>query len=71
MKDGSRKAVHVEHAIGSLQRPLTDNDLERKFSALVEPVLGAASLRPLMDAAWDLQSAHDVRALVRLAVPSA
>ena len=71
MKDDSRKEVHVEHAIGSLQRPLTDADLERKFSALVEPVLGGAALRPLMDAAWALASANDVRALVKLAVPQA
>ena len=69
MKDGSRKTVHVEHAIGSLQRPLTDADLERKFSSLVEPVLGAAALRPLMAAAWALDGAADVRPLVRLAVP--
>lgn len=68
MKDGSRKTVHVEHAIGSLQRPLTDADLERKFSGLVEPVLGKAALRPLMAAAWALQRAPDVRALVQLAV---
>ena len=69
MKDGSRKTVHVEHAIGSLQRPLTDADLERKFSSLVEPVLGGAVLRPLMAAAWGAGRASDVHDLVRLAVP--
>ena len=69
MKDGTRKEVHVEYAIGSLQRPLTDADLERKFSSLVEPVLGAAALRPLMGAAWGVGGATDVRELVRLAVP--
>ena len=67
MKDGSRKTVHVEHAIGSLQRPLTDTDLERKFSSLVTPVLGESALRPLVEAAWLIGTAGDVRALVRLA----
>ena len=67
MKDGSRKTVHVEHAIGSLQRPLTDTDLERKFSSLVTPVLGERALRPLVEAAWLIGTAGDVRALVRLA----
>ena len=70
MKDGSRKTVHVEHAIGSLQRPLTDADLERKFSSLAAPVLGQAALAPLMVAAWGLGAAADVRALVKLAVPA-
>ena len=33
--------MFVEHAIGSLQRPMTDADLARKFHGLVDPVLGA------------------------------
>jgi 2-methylcitrate dehydratase PrpD len=70
MKDGSRKSVHVEHAIGSLQRPLTDAQLEAKFSALAAPVLGETALRPLMDAAWQVSAAADVRGLVKLAVPT-
>ena len=70
MKDGTRKEVHVEHAIGSLQRPLTDADLERKFSALAEPVLGRGSLAALITATWGLGTAADVRQLVKLAVPS-
>ena len=70
MKDGSRKTVHVEHAIGSLQRPLTDADLERKVSSLVEPVLGNGVLAPLMAAAWGLGTANNVRQLVTLAVPA-
>ena len=70
MKDGTRKAVHVEHAIGSLQRPLTDADLERKFSSLAEPVLGKPALAPLIAAAWGLGAAADVRQLVMLAVPA-
>ena len=70
MKDGTRKKVHVEHAIGSLQRPLTDADLERKFSSLAEPVLGRGALAPLLGAAWGLSAAGDVRGLVRLSVPA-
>ena len=70
MRDGSTRTVHVEHAIGSLQRPLTDADLERKFSSLVAPVLGQAVLAPLMAAAWGIGVAGDVRELVRLSVPA-
>lgn len=70
MKDDTRKTVHVEHAIGSLQQPLTDVDLERKFSSLAEPVLGRSALDPLISAAWGLSAAADVRGLVKLAVPA-
>ena len=53
-QNGERREVHVEHAIGSLQRPLSDADLERKFTALAEPVLGAAAVRELMAQAWSV-----------------
>src|SRR5690606_28569458 len=32
LKDGRKVQVTVEHAIGSLQRPMSDKDLEAKFS---------------------------------------
>jgi len=71
LRDGSKKAVHVEHAIGSLQRPLTDGDLERKFTSLAAPVLGERSLAPLMASLWALGNATDVRDVTALAVPAA
>src|SRR5882672_9145425 len=40
LKDGRRIHVFVEHAIGSLERPLSDADLEAKFHGLADPVLG-------------------------------
>lgn len=63
--------MHVEHAIGSLQRPLTDSDLARKFSSLAAPVLGQAALAPLIAAALALGAVEHVRQLVGLAVPIA
>lgn len=69
LKDGRRVHVFVEHAIGSLQRPMTDRDLEGKFGGLVTPVLGAARAAELTAAAWAIGNAADVRALTRLAQP--
>jgi hypothetical protein len=63
--------VHVQHAIGSLQRPLTDADLERKFTSLAAPVLGERSLAPLIASLWALGHAPDVRDVTALAVPAA
>jgi 2-methylcitrate dehydratase PrpD len=71
MRDGTQKAVHVQHAIGSLQRPLTDADLERKFTSLAAPVLGERSLAPLIASLWALGHAPDVRDVTALAVPAA
>jgi len=66
LRDGRRVQVQVEHAIGSLQNPLTDRQLEAKFAQLVDPVLGAVRSREITQACWKLGSLIDVRALTAL-----
>jgi 2-methylcitrate dehydratase PrpD len=63
---GRREHVSVEHAIGSLERPMSDADLEAKFASLTEPVLGRARVRELIGACGSLGGAADVRRLVSL-----
>ncbi|MEJ6020732.1 MmgE/PrpD family protein [Ramlibacter sp. PS4R-6] len=69
LNDGRRVDVHVEHAIGSLQRPLSDAQLEAKFRSLVEPVLGAARAGEITRACWQLGLAAEVRTLTALCRP--
>ncbi|CAM4176522.1 2-methylcitrate dehydratase [Bordetella tumbae] len=66
LKDGRQIQVTVEHAIGSLQRPMTDQDLEAKFSNMSNPLLGETRTRALLDACWKLASAPSLKALVAL-----
>ena len=66
LKNGQRIDVHVEHAIGSLQKPLSDAQLQAKFEALVVPVLGQARAQAITQACWALGSAADVRSLTEL-----
>ena len=69
LKDGRRVHVFVEHAIGSLQNPMTDAMLEGKFHGLSDPVLGAKKSAPLIAACWKLGELADVRGLTALARP--
>ncbi|HET9023989.1 MAG TPA: MmgE/PrpD family protein [Burkholderiaceae bacterium] len=69
LTDGRRVEVHVEHAIGSLQRPMTDAQLDAKFSALVVPVLGAQKANAIAEACRGLAALEDVRALTALTRP--
>ena len=69
LADGRRVHLRIEHAIGSLQRPLSDAQLDAKFAALVEPVLGAAKAQALGDACRRLADAADVRGLTALCRP--
>src|SRR5437762_1891290 len=67
--DGRRLHTRVEHAIGSLQRPMSDADLARKFHSLVDPVLGAERAAELIGACRSLADAPDVRKIANLARP--
>ena len=69
LKDGRRVHVFVEHAIGSLQNPMTDANLEAKFRGLSDPILGAAQTSELIKACWAVGKAANVAALVALAAP--
>jgi 2-methylcitrate dehydratase PrpD len=69
LRDGRKEHVFVEHAIGSLERPMTDKDLEGKFHSLADPVIGKAKAASLIDACWKLGSAPNVRAIAQGATP--
>lgn len=61
--DGRRLHLRIDHAIGSIQRPLSDADLERKFHRLVDPVLGVGRAGRLVELARTLADASDTDAL--------
>ena len=69
LTDGRRVHVRVEDAIGSLQRPLTDAQLDDKFAQLVDPVLGAVRTQAIGDVCRRLATLPDVRELLPLCCP--
>jgi len=69
LADGRKVHVFVEHAIGSLQRPMSDEDLERKFRGMADPILGAGRTAELIQACWRLSDVEDLAALATLMRP--
>jgi 2-methylcitrate dehydratase PrpD len=69
LNDGRRVKVHVEHAIGSLQKPMTDADLEGKFRDLSDPILGAERVNAILKSCWNLRQAPDLKGLLALLKP--
>src|SRR5204862_47922 len=51
-KAGRHLEKFVEHAVGSLDHPMTDKDLEAKFTGLANGILSADRQRKLMDLCW-------------------
>lgn len=67
MADGSVVTAHVEHAIGSLERPMTDRALEDKLRSLAEDVLTQAEIADLVARLWALDRLEDASVVARAA----
>ncbi len=65
LKDGSAYSRHVEHALGSLQRPMSDADLEVKFRGLTDGILGAQQNDELIRLCWSIAELPDAGAIAR------
>ena len=53
----------VEHVVGSIERPMSDTDLEAKFMGLADGVLPTAQARRLMDLCWKIDTLPGAGAL--------
>ena len=71
LKDGQRHHAFVPHALGSLERPLTDADLEHKFRALVEWGFSTCNAYDVIELVWSFDNINDAASLARTTVPSA
>ena len=69
--DGRVLNKHIRHAIGSLARPMSDEDLEVKFSRLCAPHLSTVCSDALISAIWSLDTSSNAAQLAQLTVPSA
>jgi 2-methylcitrate dehydratase PrpD len=56
LTDGRKLEKFVEHVVGSIERPMSDADLEAKFIGLTDGVLPPAQARALMDLCWKVDT---------------
>jgi 2-methylcitrate dehydratase PrpD len=65
LKGGRKVEKLVERAIGSADRPLTDNQLETKVRGLIDPVLGAEAGQRISSEIWQMPAVADAAEIVR------
>ena len=65
LKDGKKLQKHVVHAIGSLEVPMIDKQLEEKFVDQCLPVLGDHTQK-ISDQCWKIGQAKDVAEVARI-----
>ena len=68
--DGRTLHLFVEHAIGSLMRPLSDQELDGKVRDLCELVIGGDGARRLIDACRSVEAASSLRAVIDASMPA-
>jgi 2-methylcitrate dehydratase PrpD len=63
-------SVFVEHAVGSLENPMSDRMIEDKFLSLVDGILSPAKSRFIIDACWRADGLADAAEIAASCVPS-
>lgn len=67
LKNGDRPTVFIEHAVGSVENPMSDRMIEDKFRGLVEGVLRTEQARSIIDLSWRADQLADAGEIARMA----
>jgi 2-methylcitrate dehydratase PrpD len=70
LKGGKTLERYVEHAVGSLGRPMSDADLEAKFRALCSGILSKGEADRLIHLCWAIGKLDDAAEVARASVPA-
>ncbi|HYA71917.1 MAG TPA: MmgE/PrpD family protein, partial [Roseiarcus sp.] len=70
LKDGRSLHRFITHAIGSVEVPMTDKQLEAKFTDLADGVVSSAAIRRIIDACWTVESLASAAEIARMSVSS-
>ena len=67
LTDGRVLEQFVEHAVGSVENPMSDRQLEAKFRDLVAGIVPAGRIQPLIDLCWQVATLTDAGDIARAA----
>ena len=67
LQDGRVLTKRVDYPLGNALNPVSDQQLEGKFNALVVPALGEEGARKILAAGWKLEEAKTPNELMKLA----
>lgn len=67
LKDGRTLHKFIQHSIGSLEVPMTDKQLEAKFTDLAKGILPEAQVQKLIALCWDVEKLQSADAIAKAA----
>ena len=65
-KNGKRFSAQIDYPKGSIQNPMSDEELMVKFHSLANPVIGVDRAEALADSVWHLEKLRDLTELMHL-----
>jgi 2-methylcitrate dehydratase PrpD len=68
-RDGTEKTVAIDHATGSLEKPMTREQLIDKFTVLTQSVIGKDNVEKVIEKVDNLESLASIKELVELCTP--
>jgi 2-methylcitrate dehydratase PrpD len=66
LRSGAQVSTHIEHASGTVDNPMSDGALERKFLDNAGSVISAQAAQQLLESIWQLEKLPDVGVLGQL-----
>ncbi len=70
MQDGSTYISQVDYPKGSIQNPMSDDELRAKFDLLAQPIIGKNKADQLAEGLTQIENCEDLTTLFTLAQPS-
>ncbi|RFB79779.1 MmgE/PrpD family protein [Methylovirgula sp. 4M-Z18] len=70
LDDGTVIERHIRRALGSVERPLSDAQLDEKFRGSSNPVLGEAVTDDVLATVWRLPTLPSINGLAALTIPA-
>lgn len=70
LRNGRTLKKHIAHTIGSLDRPMSDADLETKFRSLANGILSGTETDALIKLCWSIEKLNDAGEIARSSVPA-
>ena len=68
LKDGRQLHRYIEHAIGSVEKPMSDQQLEAKFTDLADGIIPVPMIRRVMDACWNVENLPSAAEIAKMSV---
>jgi len=65
LRNGDRPSMFVEHAVGSVENPMSDRMIEDKFRGQAEGILAADRARAITDLCWRADELADAGEIAR------